>query len=107
MSFNLFFGGVGGQEILLIMLLALLFFGGKKLPELAKSLGTSIRSFKDGAKGDAINVTPPPAAPAQASVPAQAAPAAPAGQLPSQTGTAPRVIETTATPANTNNPPAA
>ena len=99
--------GLGWQELLIILVIVMVLFGGKKLPELAKSLGTSIRSFKDGAKGDAINVTPPPAAPAQASVPAQAAPAAPAGQLPSQTGTAPRVIETTATPANTNNPPAA
>jgi sec-independent protein translocase protein TatA len=96
--------GLGWQELLIILVIVMVLFGGKKLPELAKSLGTSIRSFKDGAKGDAIDVTPPPAAPAQASIPAEAAPA---GQLPSKTGTAPRVIETTATPANTNNPPAA
>jgi len=47
MSFNLFFGGVGGQEILLIMLLALLFFGGKKLPELMRGMGRGIREFNN------------------------------------------------------------
>ncbi len=36
-----------GWEIALIVLLALLFFGGKKLPELAKGFGESIRAFKE------------------------------------------------------------
>ncbi len=36
-----------GWEIPLIVLLALLFFGGKKLPELAKGFGKSIRTFKE------------------------------------------------------------
>lgn len=36
------------QEILLITLVVLLFFGGKKIPELMKGLGKGVRSFKDG-----------------------------------------------------------
>lgn len=40
--------GIGTQEILLIVLVVLLFFGGKKIPELMKGLGKGVRSFKDG-----------------------------------------------------------
>lgn len=40
--------GVGMQEILLIALVVLLFFGGKKIPELMKGLGKGVKSFKDG-----------------------------------------------------------
>ena len=36
------------QEVLLIALVVLLFFGGKKIPELMKGLGKGIRSFKEG-----------------------------------------------------------
>ena len=36
------------QEVLLIALVVLLFFGGKKIPELMKELGKGVRSFKDG-----------------------------------------------------------
>lgn len=42
------FGRVGFQEILIIALVVLLLFGGKKIPELMKGLGKGIRSFKDG-----------------------------------------------------------
>lgn len=44
----LFIGGLGMSEILLIALVVLLFFGGKKIPELMKGLGKGVRSFKDG-----------------------------------------------------------
>lgn len=44
----LLFGGLGVSEILLIALVVLLFFGGKKIPELMKGLGKGVRSFKDG-----------------------------------------------------------
>ncbi len=44
----LFIGGIGMQEILLIALVVLLFFGGKKIPELMKGIGKGIRSFKEG-----------------------------------------------------------
>lgn len=40
--------GIGFLEALLIIVIALVFFGGKKLPQLGKSLGESIRSFKEG-----------------------------------------------------------
>ena len=44
----LFIGGLGMQEILIIALVVLLFFGGKKIPELMKGLGKGVRSFKEG-----------------------------------------------------------
>lgn len=44
----LFIGGLGTQEVLLIALVVLLFFGGKKIPELMKGLGKGVRSFKEG-----------------------------------------------------------
>lgn len=43
--------GIGLQEILLIALIVLLFFGGKKIPELMKGLGKGVRSFKEGMNG--------------------------------------------------------
>lgn len=46
----LFIGGLGMYEILVIALVVLLFFGGKKIPELMKGLGKGVRSFKDGMK---------------------------------------------------------
>lgn len=46
----LFIGGIGMQEVLLISLVVLLFFGGRKIPELMKGLGKGVRSFKDGMK---------------------------------------------------------
>ena len=45
------FGGIGTYEILVILLLALLLFGGKKLPELAKGMGRSLRVFKSELSG--------------------------------------------------------
>ena len=44
----LFIGGLGMQEMLLIALVVLLFFGGKKIPELMKGLGKGVRSFTEG-----------------------------------------------------------
>lgn len=44
----LFIGGLGMQKVLLIALVVLLFFGGKKIPELMKGLGKGVRSFKEG-----------------------------------------------------------
>ena len=43
--------GIGFQEILVIALIVLLLFGGKKIPELMKGLGKGVRSFKDGMNG--------------------------------------------------------
>lgn len=47
----LFIGGLGMPEILLIVLVVLLLFGGKKIPELMKGLGKGVRSFKEGMNG--------------------------------------------------------
>ena len=44
----LFIGGIGMQEVLLIVLVVLMFFGGKKIPELMKGIGKGVRSFKEG-----------------------------------------------------------
>jgi len=38
------------QELILIGLIVLLFFGGRKIPELMKGLGKGVKSFKDGMK---------------------------------------------------------
>ena len=48
MAHLLFIGGIGMQEVLLIALVVLLFFGGKKIPELMKGIGKGVRSFKEG-----------------------------------------------------------
>lgn len=47
----LLFFNLGGTEILLILLVILLLFGAKRIPELAKGLGKGIREFKDASKG--------------------------------------------------------
>jgi sec-independent protein translocase protein TatA len=45
-----FLGNLGGPEIFLIVLFVLIFFGAKKIPELARGLGRGIREFKDATK---------------------------------------------------------
>ena len=54
----LLFGSFGAGEIIIIALVVLLFFGGKKIPELMKGLGKGVKSFKEGVKGieDEINL---------------------------------------------------
>ncbi|MBQ7571970.1 MAG: twin-arginine translocase TatA/TatE family subunit [Bacteroidaceae bacterium] len=44
----LFLGGIGMQEILVILLIVLLFYGGKKVPEMMRGLGQGVKAFKDG-----------------------------------------------------------
>ena len=51
--------GLGLQELIIIMVIALVIFGGKKLPEVGSGLGKAIREFKRGAsEPDEIDVTP-------------------------------------------------
>jgi sec-independent protein translocase protein TatA len=45
-------GNIGPPEIILLLLLALLLFGAKRLPEIGRSLGTGMREFKDSVTGD-------------------------------------------------------
>ena len=42
---------IGMTEIIIIALIVLLLFGGKKIPELMQGLGKGVRSFKDGMNG--------------------------------------------------------
>lgn len=51
MNTTLLFLGLGIPEIVAIALVVLLFFGGKKIPELMKGLGKGVKSFKDGMNG--------------------------------------------------------
>jgi sec-independent protein translocase protein TatA len=69
---------IGPMEIVLLLLLALLLFGAKRLPEIGRSLGTGMREFKDSVSGDrkaeTLSELPPPAA-------APAPPAAPGTEV--------------------------
>lgn len=47
--------GIGAEELLLILLILLLLFGGKKLPELSRSLGEAIRELRNGIAGEPSN----------------------------------------------------
>ncbi len=54
---SLFIGGLRGSEIIIIALVILLLFGGRKIPELMRGLGKGVKSFRQGMKevGDEIN----------------------------------------------------
>ena len=45
-------GNIGAPEIILLLLVALLLFGAKRLPEIGRSLGTGMREFKDSVTGN-------------------------------------------------------
>jgi sec-independent protein translocase protein TatA len=48
--------GLGGSEMIVVLVIVLLLFGGKKIPELMKGLGKGMKDFKDASKGvDAEN----------------------------------------------------
>lgn len=49
--FPLLFGNIGLPEILIIALVVLLLFGGRKIPELMRGLGKGVHEFKDGMNG--------------------------------------------------------
>jgi sec-independent protein translocase protein TatA len=48
----LFFSRIGTGEIILILAIVLLLFGGKKIPELMRGLGKGVKEFKDASKSD-------------------------------------------------------
>ncbi len=55
--------GLGVPELIVILVVALLFFGPKKLPELGTFLGRSLREFRDSLDGPRDDETSPPPAP--------------------------------------------
>jgi sec-independent protein translocase protein TatA len=50
MNILTFLGVIGPWQVVLIVLVIVLLFGGKKIPELMKGLGKGVKSFKDGIK---------------------------------------------------------
>ena len=58
--------GVGFPELIILLVVLLLVFGAKRLPEMGRSLGKGMREFKDGVSGMEASVTEPePSPPAQ------------------------------------------
>ncbi len=49
---NIFLGWFGGPEVIVIAILVLLLFGGRKIPELMKGLGSGIKEFKKATKDE-------------------------------------------------------
>lgn len=65
------FGNLGAGELIIIFLIVILLFGGKKIPEIAKGLGKGIREFKTSMAGneeeEAKNLAKPETKPSQES----------------------------------------
>jgi TatA/E family protein of Tat protein translocase len=72
--------GISLPELLILLVVLLLVFGAKRLPEMGKSLGKGMREFKDGISGldDSVSTTPPAPAPPQQLQAASSEPSAPA-----------------------------
>ena len=49
-SASIFFGAISPQQVLLIFIIVLLLFGGRKIPELMRGLGSGIKEFKKATK---------------------------------------------------------
>lgn len=47
--------GLGATEMIIVLVIVLLLFGGKKIPELMKGLGKGVKEFKDASKGEDAN----------------------------------------------------
>lgn len=59
----LLIGGLGTPELMIILLVVLLLFGGKKIPELMRGLGKGVRNFKEGVSGIEEEINRDPAQP--------------------------------------------
>jgi sec-independent protein translocase protein TatA len=53
-ALTIFLGEVGPMQIILVLAIILLLFGGKKIPELMKGLGSGVKEFKNAAKDDQL-----------------------------------------------------
>jgi sec-independent protein translocase protein TatA len=93
------FGNFGGPDLFIILLIVLVLFGAKKLPELARSLGQSMNEFRKAREefdrelhtaGNDVKGQPQSYQPAQNVQPAQPAPQAPQPQPPVAAGNEPR-----------------
>ena len=62
--------GMGAQELMVILVIVLVLFGGSKLPDLAKSLGKSMKEFKKGIASDSDEEQAPKPGPASSAGPA-------------------------------------
>lgn len=51
--------GLGGSEMIVILIIVLLLFGGRKIPELMKGLGKGMKEFKDASKGESSDSSAP------------------------------------------------
>ena len=60
----LLIGGLGTPELIIIMLVVLLLFGGKKIPVLMKGLGKGVKNFKEGVNGIEEEINREPTKPA-------------------------------------------
>ena len=69
LTFFALFGGIGGGEIILVLIIVLILFGGERMPELARSLGKTLREIKKATSGvedeikRALAEPPPPSPP--------------------------------------------
>jgi sec-independent protein translocase protein TatA len=54
MIYPLLFAGLGPKEIIAIVLIIVLLFGAKKIPELMRGMGRGVKEFKDAVNGDGI-----------------------------------------------------
>jgi len=59
--------GIGTPELLILLLVLLLVFGAKRLPEMGRSLGKGMREFKDSVSGKDVDDTPELPPPAETS----------------------------------------
>jgi sec-independent protein translocase protein TatA len=82
---------IGVPELIIILVVLVLLFGARKLPDLARSIGRSTSEFKRGMREGASDEPAPPQPPAQAPAPAQpsAPPPTSVGHEPPENGTRP------------------
>ena len=51
MTLGIILGIIGGQELIILAIIILILFGGRKIPELMRGIGRGVKEFKDGMNG--------------------------------------------------------